>query len=177
MSKRLSLRGKFTVADNARMVDHQAFIYEANDLTRGWVVEAAYLWPSTYRAEIGGSDGQYQMVASLATDTVGTIGFDEICNTSDNRQIGWIGSGFQLRAGPVSDFLANSGNAPTPAAFTIDPEHVVANGLWINCYSTSDSSTSPDREWNYMIILKPKKLDPKETILHLIKNVAQDVVS
>jgi len=175
MTKRtLSLRGSFTLADNARITDHQVFIYEANDLTRGWIVKGAYVWPKTTRASIGTADGQFQLCASIATDTIGSAGFDEICDATDNRQIGWIGSGYQMRASS-DDFLANSGNPSSPDAFTIDPEHVVSNGLWINAYSTTDSSTSPTREWNYMIILQPKKMDPKETILHLIKNFAQDI--
>lgn len=175
MTRKLTLRGTITVDDNARSTDNKIFSYEANDLTRGWILESAYFWPSTYRASIGAADGQYQMNASLATDTIGAAGFDEICDASDNRQIAWIASGFQLRDGPVMDFLSNSGNGPYPAAFVVDPGHVVASSLYLNCYSTSESSTSPERTWNYMIILRPEKLDPKETILHLIKNFAQDV--
>lgn len=177
MSKKLSLRGSFLLDDNARMIDQQIFQYEANDLTRGWVIEAAYIWPRSSRGEIGGSDGQYQSCWSLATDEVGTLGFDDLCSASDNRQVAWCQAGYQLRHSTVSDFLANSGNSPNPAAFVVDPEHVVANGLWINGYTTSDSTDSPTRYWNYMVILRPKKMDPKETILHLIKNVAQDIVN
>ena len=177
MSRTLSLRGQFSMADNARMVDHEIFRYEANDLTRGWVVEEFYIWPASNRAEIGTADGQYQMCTSLATDTIGSVGFDAICDAADTRQIAWVQAGYQLRSSSVSDFLANSGNAPNPARGVVDPEHVVANGLWINAYSTSDSSTSPVRLWNYMVILRAKKMDPKETILYLIKNVAQDVVN
>lgn len=171
----LTLRGTFVVADNARVTDEQIFSYEANDLTRGWILREAYIWPASYRGEIGSADGQYQANASLATDEIGSVGFDEISNVEDNRQVAWCALGFQLRAGPVSDFLSNSGNGPYPARFVIDPGTVVANGLYLNFYSTSESSTSPDREWNYMVVLEPKKLDPKETILHLIKNYAQDV--
>ena len=78
------------MADNARMVDHEIFRYEANDLTRGWVVEEFYIWPASNRAEIGTADGQYQMCTSLATDTIGSVGFDAICDAADNRQIAWV---------------------------------------------------------------------------------------
>jgi len=176
MSRTLSLRGTVTCADNARVTDNQVFIYEANDLTRGWVVEAAYIWPKTVRAGIGSASGQFQLCASIATDVIGAAGFDEICDTGDNRQIAWAQPGYQLRNSAVTDFLSNGGSPPS-MAFLVDPEHIVANGLWLNVTTISDSSTSPSREWNYMIVLKPKRLDPKQTILHLIKNVAQDVVN
>ena len=175
MTKKLTLRGTISFDDNARSTDNQIFRYEANDLTRGWILKEAYFWPSTYRAGIGSSDGQYQINASLATDKIGSAGFDEIMDASDNRQVAFMAAGFQLRDGPVSDFLSNSGNGPYPSAFVIDPETIVANGLYLNAYSTSESSTSPTRTWNYLVVLEPKKLDPKQTILHLIKNYAQDV--
>ena len=177
MSRTMSLRGSFEIADNAFMADHELFRYEANDLTKGWEVVGAYIWPTTTRASIGAAAGQFQAVASLATDTGNRGVADTICTAADNRQIAWIQSGYQMRNSAVSDFLANSGNSPNPAAFVIDPEHIIANGLWLNFGTTSDSTTSPTREWSYMIILKTKKLDPKETILHLIKNVAQDIVN
>ena len=181
MTKKLSLRGSFILDDNARLVDLVLFQYEANDLTKGWVVEGAYVWPKQTRAVTGsGGDTQYQACWSLASDTLGydgyAPGFDDLCSSSDNRQIGWLQAGYQHRDNGSDDFLANSGNGPNPAAFVVDPEHVIANGIWLNGYTTSESGLSPSREWNYMVILRPKKLDPKETILHLIKNVAQDIV-
>ena len=69
MSKILTLRGNFTVADNAILTDKQIFIYEAGDLTKGWEVDSAYIWPRDTRAEIGSADGQYQTNVSLATST------------------------------------------------------------------------------------------------------------
>ena len=78
MSKVLSLRGNFTVDDNAILTDKQIFIYEAGDLTKGWEVESAFIWPRDTRAEIGTADGQYQANASLATDTINATQFDSI---------------------------------------------------------------------------------------------------
>lgn len=173
----LSLRGRFTVADNARITDHEIFRYEANDLTRGWIVEAVYIWPATLRAPMTGGDGGYQLSSSIATDLIGSASFDGICDASDNRQIAWCQAGWTHRESAVTDFISNSRNPPAPCPYVVDPEHVVANGLWLNMYTTSDYSEGNDREWCYMVILKAKKMDPKETILHLIKNVAQDVVN
>jgi len=175
MSKVLTLRGNFTVDDNAILTDEQIFIYEAGDLTKGWEVESAFIWPRDTRAEIGSSDGQYQANASLATDTINATQFDTISDASDNRQMGWCNAGYQLRSSSVGDFLANSGNPANPAAFVLDPQHIVKKGLWLNFCTTSDSSTSPARKWNYLVVLRPKKLTASEAILHLIKNVAQDV--
>tara|TARA_R100000306_G_C4371391_1_gene140137 strand:+ start:1520 stop:2053 length:534 start_codon:yes stop_codon:yes gene_type:complete len=177
MSRTLSLRGVIETADNAQVLNHRVFTYEANDLTRGWVVEAAYLWPKTTRAASGGN-GHLQAVASLTTDTIlDTGGFPEMSDASDNRQIGWCNSGYLIRDSAVTDFLSNGSNPPNPAPFLIDPEHVVAKGLFLQFYTTSDFSTAVSRDWNYMVVLRAKKLDPKETILHLIKNVAQDIVN
>ena len=177
MTRTLSLRGKFSTQDNAQVVNHQIFSYEANDLTRGWIVEAAYIWPSTTRVSVG-AHGGFQAVATLTTDTlVDTGGFDDKSDASDNRQIGWCNSGYLVRDSAVTDFLSNQSNPPNPAPFVIDPEHVVAQALYLQFYTTSDQSVGAERDWNYMVILRAKKLDPKETILHLIKNVAQDITN
>jgi len=177
MTTLLSLRGSFTLDDNARIVDEQVFQYEANDLTRGWEIERAYMWPRTTRAETGADNGQYQAVFTLATDTIGNVGFDEISNAQDNRQCGWLQAGYQRRQSAVADFLANSGNSPNPAEFVLDPQTVVTSSLYLNGYTTSDSSTSPTRQWNYMVVLKPKKMQPMQTILHIIKGKGQDVTN
>jgi hypothetical protein len=163
MSKILTLRGNFTVDDNAILTDKQIFIYEAGDLTKGWEVDSAYIWPRDTRAEIG------------TADEINATQFDQVSNAADNRQMGWCNAGYQLRSSSVGDFLANSGNPPNPASFTLDPQHIVKKGLWLNFCSTSDSTTSPPRLWNYLVVLKPRKLSTSEAILHLIKNVAQDV--
>lgn len=173
--KLLSLRGCFELDDNARMTDVEIFSYEANDLTRGWEIETAFIWPRTSRAETGSDNGQFQACWSLATDTIGSLGFDELCSAEDNRMCGWLQAGYQRRQSAVADFLANSGNGPNPAAFILDPQTVVVSSLYLNGYTTSDSSTSPTRIWNYMVVLKPRKMQPMQTILHIIKGKAQDV--
>ena len=89
MSKVMTLRGQFTMVDNARTLDNQVFSYEANNLTRGWKVKSFYVWPATIRAETGTGDGQFMICATLATDSVaGTApSFDEISSVADNRYI------------------------------------------------------------------------------------------
>ena len=173
--KLLSLRGCFELDDNARMTDFEIFSYEANDLTRGWEIESAYIWPRTSRAETGGDSGQFLGCWSLATDTIGSVGLDELVNAEDNRQCGWIQMGWQRRQSAVADFLTNSGSNPYPAEFGLDPQTIVVSNLYLNGYTTSDSSTSPSRIWNYMVVLRPRKMQPMQTILHIIKGKAQDV--
>lgn len=173
----LSLRGNFTMVDNALRADQQIFSYEANDLTRGWEIVSCYVWPKDTRAAIGSSDGHFEACFSIATDTIDRAGltFVDICDAEDNRQCGWLQSGFNIRDSTVGDFLSNAGNGPLPDRFVLDPQTVVVSSLYLNCYSTSDSSTSPSREWNYMVVLKPKKMSPMATILHIIKGKGQDV--
>lgn len=176
MSKLLSLRGTFSLSD-AELANTRIFEYEANDLTKGWEVVDAYIWPKDTRAITGAAHGHLQLCASLLTDNARYTDFADACNAADNRQIAWLQSGYLMRDISSDDFLSNGSNPPNPAKFTIDPQHIAVNGLWIQAYATSDSTTNPTREWNYMVVLKPKKLDPKETILHFIKNVAQDIVN
>lgn len=179
--KLLSLRGVFDLDDNAQMVNHQVFTYEANDLTRGWEVMEAYVWPSTVRAETGADNGQFQACFSLATDTIAHIDgspltFPEIVNAEDNRQCGWLLTGWQRRQSVVADFLSNGGSS-WKANFLLDPQTIVTASLYLNGYTTTDSSSSPSRVWNYMVVLKPKKMQPMQTILHIIKGKGQDVTN
>lgn len=176
MSRRvLSLRGTFDVTDNALAYDHKIFSHESNDLTRGWEIIGAYVWPKDIRAAIGSSDSQIQFCFSIATDTISRAGltFTDISDAGDNRQVGWLEVGYSLRASAVADYIQSRTYGPHP--MVLDPQTIVTNGLWINSYSTSDDTTSPTREWNYMIVLKPKKLAPMVTLLQMIKTRGQDV--
>ncbi len=178
MSRKLSLRGTYEVEDNARFLNHEIFSYEANDLTRGWEIEAAYIWPATNRATTAftgsATAGHMQVCASLATDSLGTVGFDQICNTGDNRQCAWIQQGFQMRS-LGEDFIGTTGGPSEPTPFLCDPQTIVNTHLYINQYSTTDSTSSPSRIWNYLVILKPKKMTPSDSILQIVKSKAQDV--
>lgn len=174
MSRKLSLRGNFELDDNKTITDHQVFIYEAGDLTRGWEIESAYIWPRDTRGEIGSSTGQFQIVSTLATDTGVRAIPSEMSNAADNRQVGWCNNGYQIRAN-TDDFIANSGNSPNPARFVIDPNQIVQQGLWLSASTNSDATALLGRRWNYMIILKPKKLTAIQSILHMVKNRGQDI--
>jgi len=174
-----SLRGCFSMDDNALSAQIPLFEYEANDLTKGWVVEAAYIWPRTTRKTAGSVHAHMQICASLQTDQVGSsgYGFADLVNASDNRQIGWLQSGYLIRQDGSDDYLSNGSNPPNPAKFVIDPEHVISHGLWLQAYGNTDADATATRTWNYMVLLRPKKMAPSETILHLIKNVAQDITN
>jgi|TARA_R110002110_G_C13366931_1_gene709954 hypothetical protein len=175
MTKLLSFRGQITVADNARSTDNNIFTYTSPDLTRAWKVESFYLWPKSVRAEIGTADGQFQISASLATDTIGSAAFDDVMSVEDNRQIGWISKGYNLRAAS-SDFITSPTGLEDNQAI-VDPDHIVNRNLFINFYSTSDSSTSPARDYNYLLILREVKVSESEAILQMVKGVAQDIIN
>jgi hypothetical protein len=173
MTKLLSFRGQISVADNARSIDNNIFTYTSPDLTRAWKVESFYLWPKSVRGEIGTSDGQFQISGSLATDIIGSVGFDDIMSVEDNRQIGWISKGYNLRAAST-DFITGPTGLDDNQAI-MDPDHIVNRNLYINFYSTSDSSTSPTRDYNYLLILREVKVSESEAILQMVKGVAQDI--
>jgi len=168
-----SLRGKFSVADNA-IYQENIFDYVSPDRKKGWKVDRAYFWPLTTRAEIGGSDGQYNAEMNLATDEMRVTAFDAIMDCSDNRLCGFGASGFSIRNGGPSDFLAYQSLNMLPE-LTIDPDVIVTKELWLNFQSTSESSTSPTREWCYMVVLKEVKLTPSESLFQQIKGMGQSV--
>ena len=172
-----SLRGKFSVADNA-IYQQNIFDYVSPDRKKGWKVDRAYFWPLTTRAEAGGSDGQMTAEMNLATDTLGRNGaadFVSIMDCSDNRLCAFGASGFSIRNGGPSDFLAYQSLNMLPE-LTVDPDVIVTKELWINFQSTSESSTSPTRQWCYMVVLKEVKLTPSESLFQQIKGMGQDVV-
>ena len=143
----MTLRGQFTIADNARSVDNQVFSYEANNLTRGWKV-LSFTWC------------QFMVAATLYTDDTGAIGFDDISSVDDNRAIAWVQRGYNRRQSAIGDFITTPTGLADNRAL-IDPDHVVNNALFINAYSTSDSTTSPSRIYNYYIELEEIKLTPE----------------
>lgn len=173
-----SLRGKFSVADNA-IYQQNIFDYVSPDRKKGWKVDRAYFWPLTTRAEAGGSDGQMTAEMNLATDTLGRNGaadFVSIMDCSDNRLCAFGASGFSLRQGSgPSDFLAYQSLNMLPE-LTVDPDVIVTKELWINFQSTTESGVSPTREWCYMVVLKEVKLTPSESLFQQIKGMGQDVV-
>lgn len=174
MSRLLSLRGIVNCDDNARTVDNLVFSYTSPDLTRAWKVVSFYLWPKDIRASTGTTEGQLQLSASLSTDIIGSVGFDDIANVTDNRQIGWVQVGFNLRDASVSDFITKPTGLEDNQAL-LDPQHIVNRNLYVNVTTISDSATSPSRDYNYLCILEEMSVTESEAILQMVKGVAQDI--
>lgn len=174
MKKRLTLRGTIEYADNSRSLNNKIFEYESNDLTRAWKVTKFLMWPADVRANIGTTEGQMNFVGTLSTDSVGSIPFNDISSVADNRFIGWIQRGFNVRNESTDDFLA----APTGMEASygyVDPDHVMNDQLFIHSYNTKDGTTNPDRNWNYIVEIEAIKITESEAILSIIKGKGQDV--
>lgn len=173
--KLLSFRGQIQVPDNARSIDNNIFQYTSPDLTRAWKIESFYIWPKTIRGSTGTGDGQFNMAASLATDTLGSPGFADIMSVEDNRQIGWVNKGYNMR-NSADDFITSpTGLADNQAI--IDPDHIVNRNLFINMYTTSNFSVALARDYNYLLILREVKVSESEAILQMVKGVAQDILN
>jgi hypothetical protein len=177
VGKIMTLRGELELTDNARSVNNQVFSFEANILEKGWKVKDFYFWPAQLRALTGSTEGQLSIAATLATDSLDAAlaSFERISSVKDNRFMAWVQKGYNLRDSPVHDFISSPTGLYHDNQAIIDPDHVVNDALFINMYSTSDSSTSPTRLYNYMIVLEEMKLTPAQAILSLVKGKAQDV--
>lgn len=172
MGRTFSLRGKFSVADNAIHTE-RIFDYVSPDRARGWKVTRAYFWPLDTRAEIGTSDGQYTAEMSLSTDSMRLVDFDKLMDASDNRICAWGASGFSIRAAGT-DFLAYQSLNMLPE-LTVDPDVIITKELHVNFQSTSESSTSPTRQWCYLIVLEEEKITPAQSVFQQIKGMGQDI--
>tara|TARA_R110002110_G_C13401935_1_gene712833 strand:+ start:1012 stop:1539 length:528 start_codon:yes stop_codon:yes gene_type:complete len=173
MTKLLSFRGRITAADNSISKNNNIFTYTSPDLTRAWKVESFYIWPVPRPERPTLLDGQWMLNASLATDEIEAASFDVVQDVSDNRQIGWVAKGYNLRTGTI-DFLTGPTGLEDNAAL-MDPDHIINRNLYINFYSSSDSDESPDRNYNYLLILREVKVSESEAILQMVKGVAQDI--
>lgn len=172
----LTLRGTETArVDSIDNSNIKIFSYEDNDLTKGWRVVEAYAWLSSTTADFGANTGQFLMQTALHTDSgIDTATFGQ-WGAFDNRIIGWNNQSFNERAG---DFPSNVGSSfSTAARLVLDPNHVICRDLFLSFQSQSDGGDSPDLEWSYMVVLEPMKMSPSETILSIIKSVAQDVTN
>ena len=170
-SRHLTLRGTFTIADKAALGNQKIFEFESNDLTRGWIVEYAYIWCSDPRGAVS-SDGQAVYMSGLATDT--SRAPLTTFPASDNRYIGFLVQGSNLRNS--GDFVSFQGSSFADGTrMTIDPDHIVNRELYLNFYSVTDAAQAPEREWSYLVGLSPVKLSPAESVLSMVKSVAQDV--
>lgn len=169
MGKRFTLRGRYTLADNAQGAAKNLFEYESPDRTRVWRVVHAEIWPITTRATTG-LDGKLQVSGNLLTDFIKNTGFNTMLDPAENRSIGWLNNTyFQRDAG--TDFITPEWVTP----FVMDPDHRVSVSLWLRMESTSDSASSPEREWGYIITLEEDKVDPAESVFLQIKGSGQDL--
>lgn len=175
MSRTLTFRGSIDIADLARSQNNKIFAYESSDLTRAWKVKDFYFWPESIRADTGAGDGQLFVAASLATDTIDASGFDDVVTVNDNRQIGWMMKGYNLRDAST-DFITGPTGLQDNRGI-MDPDHIVNRHLYINAYISSDNTTAPVRRYNYLIVLEPMKISENEAILQLVKGVAQNIDS
>jgi hypothetical protein len=174
MKKTMTLRGTIEYADNARSLNNKIFEYESNDLTSAWKVTKFLMWPAGVREDIATTEGQMMFVGTLATDTVPSIGFNDIGSVEDNRFIGWIQRGFNVRNEGTDDFLAAPTGMETNYGY-VDPDHLVNDALFIHSYNTKDGTTNPDRKWNYIVELQRMKINETQAILAIVKGRAQDI--
>lgn len=176
MSRTFSLRGKISAADNAIEVK-QVFDYISPDRRKAWKLKGAFVWPLDVRAEIGSTDGQATYEFALATDERRMSDFDMLMDITDNRACAWGASGFSLRHGSgPSDFLAYQ-SLNRMCELIIDPDVLITKELWFNMQSTTESATSPTREWCYLIVLEEVKVSAAQSLYQQIKGMAQDVSS
>lgn len=171
MTKLLSFRGRITAADNSILKNENIFTYTSPDLTRAWKIESFYIWPDP-RA-IAATDGQWQLSASLATDLIEATTFEAVQDVSDNRQIGWMSKGYNMRDASKDFITGPTGLGDNQAL--VDPDHIINRNLYINFYTTTDSDTSPQRSYNYLLILREVKVTESQAILQMVKGVAQDI--
>lgn len=176
MVKTMTLRGTIFAADASLSTNNNIFTYESPDLTSAWIVKEVLFWPATFRASTGSTEGQFGVTMNLATDTIANATFNSIGSVADNRLIGWLQRGFNMRNEGSDDFLT----APTGMEANygyVDPDHVVNRQLFINFTTNTDSGTKPVREWNYIVRLEKIKITENQAVLAMIKSTAQNIDS
>jgi len=175
MGRTFSLRGIITQDDNALGQHNQILEYESPDRTKGWRIKEAYLWPKQWLEDIGGSDGQYGLAAHLSTDQWTIAGFNEYMDVGDNRQCAWLDKQMIMRHDASGDMLVPAGGNNFMQRFVIDPDTTVSVALYLAFVGKTEFSTSPSREWNYLIILEETPLAPAESVFLQIKGMGQDI--
>ena len=175
-AKTMTLRGTLSAADASLSDNNNIFTYESPQLTTAWIVKEFLFWPAGARANTGATEGQFTVISTLATDTIGGQTFNSIGTVADSRNIAWLQRGFNMRNEGSDDFLA----APTGMESNygyVDPDHVVNRQLFINFTTNTDSSTKPIREWNYIVRLEKITITENQAVLAMIKGVAQNIDS
>jgi len=168
-----SLRGKVMMIDNSRLAPLRIFDYVSPDRTRGWKVISAHIWPLTTRADTGSTEGKIVTDWALATDDGSAVDWNHVKDPSENRTFAWGTWAGYLREWSGGDFITPE-YAGEPC-FLIDPDTFVVKELWIQGACTTESTTNPEREYGYMIVLEEQKISPSLSVFQQIKGMGQDV--
>ena len=177
MGRTFTMRGKFSVADNALTNNGYGiniFDYVSPDRKKAWKVSRAWLWPITVRGEIGGSNGQYIANAALGTEDIQLVDFSTIPDVTENRFIAWSNQTYQIQnAG--SDFLQSRNGTPDSYEFIVDPDRMVVQQLFLWFSTTSSSATRAVRGWAFIVEVGQMKGTAWESVFQQIKGMGQDL--
>jgi len=178
MGRTFSLRGTIDdLPDNSVITfGPKLFDYVSPDRRRAWKITGFWMFPQDWRADTGAVDGQFLLTANLTTEEVKMGSVNEIINLGDNRQCAWLVRKFGLRDSPVFDFFTPDWSLVGDGSALIDPDTMVVKELYLNVGTTSDSTTSPKRTWNYLVILEEIQITPSESILQQLKGTGQSIV-
>lgn len=176
-SKTYTIRGVISDLPDNGIMDYPLNIltYQSPDRTRAWKVRRWWMWPKDVRAEIGTADGQYQLNACLTTDSWLINDATTITDVSENRNCGWLSAGYSIRHGAgASDFLADQSRGTMPEGI-VDEDRLITDRLYIAAQTTTESGTSPRRDWCFMVVLDAVKVSPLESVVQQLKGVGQDL--
>jgi len=179
MGRLFSLRGTMRQADNAIGTENLLIDYVSPDRERAWRIEGAWMWPVECRGDMG-ADGTGMMVAQgcLHTDTIKWNSFNELNDPSDNRTCAWYQQQYSQRSqSAVFDFIVPNGVNIHDNRFLVDPDTLVTKELYLSLSTTRDGTTSPDRLWGWLVLLREEKVTPSQSLFSQIKGMGQDVVS
>ena len=174
MARTFSLRGVIADVDDGQLSANNLLLdYVSPDRKRAWRIDAAYMWPVSYREDVG-ADGFLNLTACLATDTLYHPQFEGIIDPSDNRLCAWASQTYNIRDA-TQDFMTPNGVPLCSMCFLIDPDTMVTKELYLNMSTTSDADVAPSRKWAYMVILREVTVSPAESLFQQIKGMGQDI--
>jgi hypothetical protein len=122
------------------------------------------------------ANGMMVAQACLHTDNILFQKFDDMNNPSDNRLCAFYQQQYSQRSqSAVFDFIVPNGVNITDNRFLIDPDTLVTKELYLSLSTTRDGTTSPDRLWGWMVLLREEKVSPAQSLFAQIKGMGQDV--
>ena len=143
--KRRTLRG--SVAGNN---ERRRLIVDVGRLNHGYKRIEFHILSSDPSQAAADAFGSLATEASAAT---------AVWNLSDNRQIGWAGQNIA------------TGNSPANQFSLIDPDHVVLTDLFV-CGSGGGGAAADG--YQYLVVLEKVELTDNQSVMTLIKEMAQD---